>query len=111
AEIQRVVLEKLTWLPVTLLCDVIEVVEVLGEAPPRVARVVEEVRPDDVTADSPSRRAAGVEHALCADRDLVDAPDLERRMVKARPLRGEEREVVVIRRAAEQRDDGARSVG
>jgi hypothetical protein len=45
-------------LPGAMLWNEVQVVEYFGEAAPRVARVVEEVRADDMAPDAPSRFAA-----------------------------------------------------
>src|SRR5215471_5643228 len=94
--IERVFFGEISRLPRAVLGDEIEIVEVFGEAPPRIPSIVEEIRADDVASDAPAGLAADVEHALGADGDLVDAPDFERRVMKARPLRREEGQVVMI---------------
>src|SRR5881628_173946 len=109
--VERVRLGEVARLPRALLGNVVEVVEVLREAPPGVADVIEEVRADHVTAESPSRLAARLLHLRGAHRDLVHGADLERPVVEARSLRHEEREVVVVRGAAQEDDHLARPVG
>src|SRR3989442_8377331 len=97
--------------PGALLGNVGEVVEVLGKAPPGVADVIEEVRADDVTSETPPRLPARLLHLRGAHRDLVHVADLERPVVEARSLRHEEREVVVVRGDAQEDDHLARRVG
>src|SRR5207247_209700 len=111
--VERVRLGEVARLPRALLGNVVEVVEVLREAPPGVADVdvIEEVRADHVTSETPSRLPAGLLHLHGAHRDLVHGADLERPVVEARPLRHEEREVVVVRGAAQEDDHLARPVG
>src|SRR5438094_5978826 len=97
--------------PGRVLRNVIEVEEVLGEAAPWVANVVEEVGADHVPAEAPERLPAALPHAQRAHRHLVDAADLERAMVEARTLRLEEREVVVVGAAAHEGHDLPAAVG
>ena len=59
-DVERVVGGKIPGLPGAGLRDLVEVVEVLGEAAPRVADVVEEVRADDVAPESPAGLPAAV---------------------------------------------------
>src|SRR5437773_1828467 len=109
--VERVRLGEVARLPRALLGNVVEVVEVLREAPPGVADVIEEVRADDVTSETPPRLPARLLHLRGAHRDLVHVADLERPVVEARSLRHEEREVVVVRGAAQEDDHLARPVG
>src|SRR2546425_3283262 len=67
--VERVLLREVARDPGTLLGDVIEVVIVLGETPPWVARVVKVVRPDHVAADAPSLLPARVPHPHGAERN------------------------------------------
>src|SRR6266849_1653737 len=72
--VEGVALRKIARLPgAPAFGDVVEVVEVLGERPPRVADVIEEVRADDVTAEAPAGLPAGLLHPHRAHRDLVHA--------------------------------------
>src|SRR5436309_2945229 len=109
--VERVRLGEVARFPRALLGNVVEVVEVLRKAPPGVADVIEEVRADHVPAESPSPLPAGLLHLRGAHRDLVHVADLERPVVEARSLRHEEREVVVVRGAAQEDDHLARPVG
>src|SRR2546426_4474756 len=109
--VERVRLGEVARFPRALLGNVVEVVEVLGKAPPGVADVIEEVRADDVTSETPPRLPARLLHLHGAHRDLVHVADLERPVVEARSLRHEEREVVVVRGAAQEDDHLARPVG
>src|SRR2546427_4085081 len=109
--VERVRLGEVARFPRALLGNVVEVVEVLGKAPPGVADVIEEVRADDVTSETPPRLPARLLHLHGAQRDLAHAADLERPVVEARPPRREEGEIVVIRGAAQEDDDLARPVG
>src|SRR6059036_764405 len=109
--VERVRLGEVARLPRALLGNVVEVVEVLRETPPGVADVIEEVRADHVTSETPPRLPARLLHLRGAHRDLVHVADLERPVVEARSLRHEEREVVVVRGAAQEDDHLARPVG
>src|SRR3989454_7179157 len=109
--VERVRLGEVARFPRALLGNVVEVVEVLRKAPPGVADVIEEVRADHVPAETPPRLPAGLLHLRGAHRDLVHVADLERPVVEARSLRHEEREVVVVRGAAQEDDHLARPVG
>src|SRR3989454_5796393 len=100
--VERLRLGEVARLPRAVLGNIVEVVEVLGEAPPRVADVIEEVRADDVTSETPPRLPARLLHLRGAHRDLVHVADLERPVVEAGSLRYEEREVVVVRGAAQE---------
>src|SRR5205809_338175 len=109
--LERILRLKIAGLPRARLRHVVEVVEVLRPRAPRVAHLIEEVGADDVAAKPPAHGNAGVVSSLHAHRDLVYAANLERAVVKVRALRGEQREVVVIRRAAQERDDAGAAVG
>src|SRR5262245_52332793 len=76
--------------------DVVDVAEILGEAAPGIADVVEEIRTEDVAAEAPAVAVALVEQPAAADPDLVDVRHLEARVVVAGPLILEEREHVVV---------------
>src|SRR5262249_14152935 len=110
-DVQRVLLGEVARGPGALLGDEVEVVVVLGEAAPRVAGVVEVVRPDHVAAQAPPQLPAGVPHPGATHRDLVHRADLEGGVVEPRALGGEERDVVVVGGAAEERDDALHAVG
>src|SRR5262245_24220404 len=109
--IERVGFGEVAGLPRARFRDVIEVVVVLGPRTPRIARVVEEVRADDVATQAPAGRAPVLQQPLRAQRDLVDAADLERAVVEAGPVRLEQRQVVMVRRAAQERDDAVAAIG
>src|SRR5437899_2716617 len=80
---QGVLLGKVPRLPSTVLGNVVEIVVVLGEAPPGVTGVVEVVRPDDVPSEPPPGRPPRLLHVRGAHHDLVHAPDLERSVVES----------------------------
>src|SRR5262245_11396674 len=109
--IERVLRREITRLPRARLGNVIDVVKVFRPRAPRVAHVVEEVGANDVAPEPPADRDARVVRALHAHCDLVDAADLKRPVVKAGPLGREQREVVMISGAAQERDDAGTTVG
>src|SRR5262245_16841680 len=109
--IERIGFREIAGLPRACFRDVVEIMVVLGPRAPRVARVIEEVRADDVTAQTPAGWAPMVQPALPAQRDLVDAADLERAVVEAGPVRLEQGQIVMVGRAAQERDDAVATVG
>src|SRR5262245_59929472 len=60
--IERIGFGEVAGLPGARLRDVIEVVVVLGPRAPWIARVVEEVRADDVAAQAPTGRPPALQH-------------------------------------------------
>jgi hypothetical protein len=64
-----------------------------------------------VAAEAPAHLPARIPHPRRSDRDFVDRADLERCVVKAGSLRGQEREVVVVGRAAHEGDEALDPVG
>src|SRR2546426_687196 len=99
-------------LPVRIRRDVVDVAEVLGQAVPRIADVVQAVRADDVPAEAPAVLVALVEQAAGAHADLVHVADFEARVVEARPVRLDVAEDVVVAAAlhAHEGDDVLRAV-
>src|SRR6185436_12673728 len=89
--VECVRLRKIAGLPRARIGNVIDIVEVLREAAPRIPQVEEEVRADHVPAEAPARLPALVLHPRGAHRDLVDAADLERAVMEAGALRREQR--------------------
>src|SRR5579883_3540673 len=65
--------------------DLVDVAEILGEAMPGIAQIMEEVRAEDMPAQTPAVAVAGLEHASGADADLVGRGDLEAGVMEARP--------------------------
>src|SRR5947199_10094406 len=74
--VERVRLGEVARLPRALLGNVVEVVEVLRETPPGVADVIEEVRADHVTAETPPRLPARRQHISLSQRDIVTFAEL-----------------------------------
>src|SRR6266571_7723037 len=99
-------------LPARVRRDVIDVAEVLGEAVPGIADVVEEVRADDVPAESPAVLVALVEQPAGAHADLVHVAHLEARVVESLPVGFDVAEDVVVAAAlpAHEGDDVLRAV-
>src|SRR2546427_12143435 len=92
--VERVFRRVVGRLPGRIRGDVVDVAEVLGEAVPGIADVVEEVRADHVPAEPPAVLVALVEQPARAHADLVDVADFEARVVEARPVRLDRKSVV-----------------
>src|SRR5215471_6129926 len=76
----------------------VDVVRVLGEAAPGIARIVEVVRPENVPTDAPPVGVPALDHLLHPQSDVVEGGDIPARVVKAGSIRlGESEHVVVAR--------------
>src|SRR5207248_9513305 len=111
-DVKRVLRRVVRRFPVSIGRDVIDIAKVLGHAVPRISDVVEEVRADDVPAESPAVLVALVEQVAGAHADLVDVADLEARVVETRLVRLDEAENVMIAASvpAHKGDDVLRAV-
>src|ERR1700736_92104 len=76
--------------------DLVDVGEPLDPRTPRVGVVVEEVRPDRVTSQSPPGVASPAAHPVGTERDRVDGRHLEAGVMKARMAAGDEPEDVMV---------------
>src|SRR3984957_11340072 len=104
-EIERILGRVILRLPRAVGRDLVDVAEILGQAHPRVAQIVEEIRAQHVAAEAPAVLVAGFHHRLGAEADLVGRGHLEAGVVEARPAVGEQRHHVMVA-AARQMQEG-----
>src|ERR1017187_1331867 len=90
--------------PQLVVDDAVHVAVVLTEVARRIFQVPEEVRSAVVTAQTPDVAVRVVlEHHVRTPSDLVDVVDLPRGVVQKRHWRGQDEDVVVVDRAAQER--------
>jgi hypothetical protein len=91
--------------------DLIEVGVVLGVVASGIAEVPEQVRAQEVTAESPHTAVGiGGQQAVCALADLVDVVHLPRRVMEERHRRDDQADVVMIVGTPKEGDDAGRGV-
>ena len=92
---------------------IVDVGGIFAETAPRIADVVEEIRPEHMTPEAPALVVTLAEHMHRADADLVDASDVPAEVMMARRVRSRERDHVVVAAvdSVQERDVVARMVG